>query len=129
MVGKTAVFNTDQVSLTQGQAGHHYANLSRAAPTSPHDTGRDWNTVRTIGRGMRLWEQYVHRGMATTTMAIRCPPGPTPYQLGHRYQRQIRLPDSKRQRAYYGVIFNNGTPQFVAGGSTLQLSDISQLDE
>jgi hypothetical protein len=28
-----------------------------------------------------------------------------------------------------GITFDNGTPKFLAGGSTLQLSDISELDE
>ena len=28
-----------------------------------------------------------------------------------------------------GVTFSNGTPSFIAGGTTLQLSDISELDE
>ena len=28
-----------------------------------------------------------------------------------------------------GITFDNGTPKFIAGDSTLQLSDISELDE
>ncbi len=131
MVGKTAVFNSDQVSLTQGKTATFTASLSSAAANvAVTIQDGDGNSVRTIGEGACAsgnntftWDGNDNNGnsMPTGTYTVQISAtdiNGNPVSLTQNGSAPIT-----------GVVFNNGTPQFIAGGSTLQLSDISQLDE
>jgi flagellar basal-body rod modification protein FlgD len=131
MVGKTAIFTTDQVSLVQGKTATITANLSQAATnvtlTIQDGTGQ---TVRTIGEGACAsgnntfqWDGNDDKG--------------NPLADGN-YTAQVLATDINGKSVSLtqngsapitGVIFNNGTPEFLAGGSTLKISDISQLNQ
>ncbi len=131
MVGKTAIFNTNQVSLTEGKPATITANLSQAAAnvtlTIQDGTG---NTVRTVGEGactsgnnMFTWDGHDDKGNQLptgtyTAQVLATDINGNPVSLTQNGSAPIT-----------GVVFNNGVPQFLAGGSTLQLSDISQLTE
>jgi flagellar basal-body rod modification protein FlgD len=131
MVGKTAIFNTDQVSLTQGKTATITANLSQAATnvtlTIQDGTG---TTVRTIGEGACASGNNTFQWDGNDDKGNPLPTG--------TYTAQVLATDINGKSVSLtqngsapitGVIFSNGTPKFVAGGSTLQLSDISQLNE
>lgn len=131
MVGKTAVFHSDQVSLTQGKTATFTANLSSAAANvAVSILDSNGNSIRTIGEGpcpsgnnTFTWDGNDNNGN----------PEPT-----GTYTLQISATDvngnsvsltQSGSAPITGVVFNNGAPQFLAGGSTLSLSDISQLNE
>ena len=131
MVGKTAVFNTDEVSLTQGKPATITATLSQAATdTNLVIKDKDGNTVRVMALGPMQsglntikWDGLDNNGKELptdtyTTQVNAKDIGGNPVSLTQNGSARIT-----------GITFDNGTPKFLAGGSTLQLSDISELDE
>jgi len=131
MVGKTAIFNTDQVSLVQGKPATITANLSQAA-TNVTLTIQDGsgNTVRTIGEGAYPSGNNTFTWDGQDDHGNSLPNG--------NYTAQLQATDINGKSVSLtqngsapitGVVFNNGTPEFLAGGSTLKISDISQLNE
>jgi len=131
MVGKTAIFSTDQVSLTQGKPASITANLSQAATnvtlTIQDGTG---DTIRTIGEGACASGNNTFTWDGNDDSGNQLPTG--------TYTAQVLATDingksisltQNGSAPITSVLFNNGVPQFVAGGSTLQLSDISQLTD
>lgn len=132
MVGKTAVFATDQVSLTQDKpTATIMANLTQAA-TNVTLTIQDsnGNTIRTIGEGLRASGNNTFTWDGCDDKGNSQPPG--------TYTAQVLATDINGKSVSLtqygsapitGVVFDNGTPEFLAGGSTLKISDISQLNE
>jgi len=131
MVGKTAIFSTDQVSLTQGKPASITANLSQAATnvtlTIQDGTG---NTIRTIGEGACASGNNTFTWDGNDDSGNQLPTGTYTAQVlaTDINGRSISLTQNG-SAPITSVLFNNGVPQFVAGGSTLQLSDISQLTD
>ncbi len=131
MVGKTAVFNSDQVSLTKGSPAPIAANLSQAAANvAVVIQDQDGNNVRVMnlgpcaaGNNNFTWDGLDDNGNQLPTGTYTAQVMATDIN-GH----SISLTQSGSARIT-GVSFNNGTPTFLAGGTSLQLSDISQLDE
>jgi flagellar basal-body rod modification protein FlgD len=131
MVGKTAVFNTDQVSLTQGKPATITATLSQAAANvNLIIQDKSGTTVRTLGIGAcqsginRLqWDGLDDKGkqLATGTYTAQV-------LAADLNGKPIALTQNGSARIT-GITFDNGTPKFLAGGTTLKLSDISELDE
>jgi flagellar basal-body rod modification protein FlgD len=131
MVGKTAVFTTDQVELTPGTPATINANLSAAA-TNVNVIIQDssGSTVRTIGVGALpsglnhlTWDGNDNSGnpMPADTYTVQV--------LAQDLSgNSVPLTQSGSARIT-GMTISNGTPSFLAGGQTLQLSDISELDE
>jgi len=131
MVGKTAVFNTDQVSLTQGKPATINVTLSQTAGNvNLIIQDQSGKTVRKMGLGPT--QSGVNRlqwdGLDDSGKAL--PSG--------MYTSQVIATDlngksisvtQNGSAKITGITFDNGTPKFLAGGSTLQLSDISELDE
>jgi len=131
MVGKTAVFTTDEVSLTAGKAATVTANLSQAA-TNVTLTIQDSSgtTVRTIGEGACAsgdntfsWDGKDDNGNQLSDGTY------TAQVLGTDINGKSVSLTQSGSATITAVTFNNGTPEFVAGGVTLQLSDITQLSE
>jgi flagellar basal-body rod modification protein FlgD len=131
MVGKTAVFNTDQVALTAGKSVTISANLSQAAANMNliiQDS--DGNTVRVAALGSApsgkndiAWDGLDDGG-------AQLPTGTYTAQLAATDINGKTISLTQYGRApITGMTFNNGTPQLLAGGSVLQLSDITELDE
>ena len=131
MVGKTAVFDTDQVSLTQGKPATINVTLPQAAGNvNLIIQDKSGNTVRTMGLGPtqsgvnRLqWDGLDDKGKELptgmyTSQVIATDINGKPIAVTQNGSAKIT-----------GITFDNGTPKFLAGGSTLQLSDISELDE
>lgn len=131
LIGKSAVFNTNQVSLTEGSPASISADF--AVPTATvtitiqDKTGA---TVRTIEKGAFpsgpnhfTWDgndsdgDPLPTGIYTTTVQATTLDG-DPVPLTVNGSARIT-----------GVTFKDGTPRFIAGGTTLQLSDISELSE
>lgn len=131
MVGKTAIFSTDQVSLTQGKPASITANLSQAATnvtlTIQDGTG---DTIRTIGEGACASGNNTFTWDGNDDSGNQLPTGTYTAQVlaTDINGRSISLTQNG-SAPITSVLFNNGVPQFVAGGSTLQLSDISQLTD
>lgn len=131
MVGKTAVYNTDQVSLTEGKPATITANLSQAA-ANVNVVIQDSNgmNVRVVALGACpsginrfTWDGLDSSGNAAPTGMYTSQISATTLD-----EKPISLTQNGSARIT-GVAFDNGTPQFLAGGSTLQLSDISEIDE
>lgn len=131
MVGKTAVFKTDQVSLTQGKPATITTTLSQAAANvNLIIQDKSGNTVRSMGLGAcqsginRLqWDGLDDKGKELptgmyTAQVLAADLNGKPIALTQNGSARIT-----------GITFDNGVPKFLAGGSTLQLSDISELDE
>jgi flagellar basal-body rod modification protein FlgD len=131
MVGKTAVFTTDEVSLTQGKAATVTANLSQAATNVTLSIQDSSGTiVRTIGEGACAsgnntfsWDGKDDKGNQLSDGTY------TAQVLATDINGKSVSLTQNGSAPITAVIFNNGTPEFVAGGTTLQLSDISQLSE
>jgi flagellar basal-body rod modification protein FlgD len=131
MVGKTAVFNTDQVSLTQGKAATITATLSQAATdVNLVIQNASGNNVRVMALGAMQsginriqWDGMDDKGNALPTGDYTSQINATDIN-----GKPVSLTQNGSARIT-GITFTNGTPNFLAGGSTLQLSDISELDE
>jgi flagellar basal-body rod modification protein FlgD len=131
MVGKTAVYPTDEVSLTEGNHATISANLSQAAANvNVVIQDESGNKVRVLTPGARPsgpngfdWDGKDGNGDLLMTGTYTAQISAT--TLGGKV---IPLTQSGSARIT-GITFDNGTPKFLAGGSTLQLSDISELDE
>ena len=131
MVGKTAVFSGDEVELTQGKTATVNATLaSTASNVTVAFQDSDGNTVRTIGEGACpsgantfAWDGFDDNGneVATGTYTVKV-------SATDASGSSIAI-SQKASATITGVVFNNGTPEFIAGGSTLQLSDISEIDQ
>jgi flagellar basal-body rod modification protein FlgD len=131
LVGKTAVFNTDQVSMTQDKPAVITANLSQAAANvNVVIQDKDGNNVRVMALGAMpsglntiKWNGLDDKGNAL-------PAGDYTSQVlaTDINGNSIALTQTGSARIT-GITFDNGTPKFIAGSSTLQLSDISELDE
>jgi flagellar basal-body rod modification protein FlgD len=131
MVGKTAVFDTDEVSYTEGKDAIISANLSQAAANVnvviQDDKG---DTVRILTLGAQpsgvnrfTWDGKDDAGEQRptgtyTTQVLATDINGKPVSLKQYGSARIT-----------GISFENGTPKFMAGGSSLQLSEISELDE
>ena len=131
MVGKTAVFNTDQVSLIQGKTATITANLSQmAANVNLVIQDESGNNVRVVALGACpsgvnrfSWDGLDDNGNPLPTGTY------TSQLLATDVNgKSISLTQNGSARIT-GVTFDNGVPKFLAGGSSLQLSDISELDE
>jgi flagellar basal-body rod modification protein FlgD len=131
MVGKSAVFSTNQVSLTQGGTATIAANLSQAA-ANVNLVIQDGigDNVRTLalgacasGMNKFTWDGLDDKGK-------QLPSGTYTAQVlaTDLNGNSISLTQSSSARIT-GIAFTNGTPTFLAGGSSLKLSDISELDE
>jgi flagellar basal-body rod modification protein FlgD len=132
MIGKTALFNTDEVTLEKGKTATVTANLASAAAnvnvTIQDATGA---TIRTINPGAMLsgvnhitWDGLDSSGTAAPSGTYTIQISATDLS-GH----PISLTQSGSARIT-GVTFDaTGTPLFTAGGLSLKLSDISELNE
>jgi flagellar basal-body rod modification protein FlgD len=131
MVGRSAVFNTNQVTLEQGKPATITANLSQAAVNvNVALADKDGQQVRVLNLGAMA------SGQNRITWDGR-DSGGTPLPSG-TYTAQVLATDlngksialtQKGSARITGIAFDNGTTKFLAGGSSLQLSDISELDE
>jgi flagellar basal-body rod modification protein FlgD len=131
MVGKTAIFNSDEVTLEQGKTATITANLSAAAANvTVVIDDKDGKQVRVLNLG----------ALAAGDQTIKwdgCDDSGTALSSGN-YTVKISATDlsgkaiSLTQSAsapITGVTFKDGTPYFTAGGQSIQLSDISEVDE
>jgi flagellar basal-body rod modification protein FlgD len=130
-VGKTAVFNTDQVTLEEGKPATISADLSQPAANVTiviqDDQG---NTVRTLALGAApsgsnrfTWDGRDDSGDEVaaghyTVQVLATDVNGNPISLTQSGSARIT-----------GISFNGGAPTFRAGGSSVQLSDILELDE
>jgi len=131
MVGKTAVYTTDEVSLTEGKTATITANLSQAATNvNLVIKDSDGNTVRTValgacssGTNRFTWDGLNDSGSTLSTGTYT-----TQISATDINGNAVSLTQSGSARIT-GITFDNGTTKFLAGGSTLELSDITELDE
>ena len=131
MIGKTAVFQSDSVVLQADTPAVFTANLSQAATSATAVVqDSDGNTVRTLqlgtcasGTNHFSWDgkndsgDTVDPGTYTVNVTASDING-----------KSISLTQNG-SAVITGVTYVDGTPQFQAGGQTLKLSDISELDE
>jgi flagellar basal-body rod modification protein FlgD len=131
MVGKTAVFTTDQVGLTQGQPATITVNLSQAAA--------DVNLMIQDATGTQVRVAALGP-VASGIQKIQwdgCNDNGDQLPTGN-YTAQVVAADISGKSIpltlngsarITGITFDNGTPKFLAGSSTLNLSDITEIDE
>ncbi len=131
MIGKTAVFQSDSVVLQADSPAVFTANLSQAATNATAVVqDSNGNTIRTLqlgacssGLNHFSWDgkndsgNTVNPGTYTVNVTASDING-TPISLTQNGSALIT-----------GVTYVNGTPEFQAGGQTLKISDISELDE
>jgi flagellar basal-body rod modification protein FlgD len=129
-VGKTAVFNTDQVSLEEGKPAIISADLSQAA-TNVNIVlkDKDGATVRTLalgaatsGRNRFTWDGYDDDGATLPAGNYTAEVLATDVN-----GKPIALTQSGSARIS-GVTFDSGVPIFIAGGASVPLTDILELD-
>jgi flagellar basal-body rod modification protein FlgD len=131
MVGKTAVFNTDQVSLEEGKPATITADLALAAANvNVVIRDQEGSTVRILNLGPMAagtnritWDGRDGDGDplpagAYTAEVLATDLNGDPISLTQGGSARIT-----------GITFVDGIPTFLAGGTSLQLSDISELDE
>ena len=131
MVGKTAVFTSDQVELTQGQnASIGYTLAQPAANISIVVQDEAGNKVRTITevapkdlKNSYLWNGRDDKGDELPTGTYTAQVQAADLQGG-----AIAVTQSISARIT-GITFAKGTPTLLAGNTSLQLSDITELDE
>lgn len=131
MVGKTAVFDTDQVSLTEGKDATILANLSQAATNvsvviqdSSGETVRVLNLgACTSGDNRFTWDGKDDSGNQQPTGTYT-----TQVLATDINGNSVSLTQYGSARIT-GISFEDGTTKFLAGGSSLQLSEIKELDE
>jgi len=131
MVGKTAVFQSDEVVLQQDTPAAVTANLSQAAANvTAVVQDSDGNTIRTLqlgacpsGLNHFSWDGKNDSGKTMD-------PGTYTVNLtaSDINGKPISLTQNGSARIT-GITFSSGTPEFQAGGHTLKMSDISELDE
>jgi flagellar basal-body rod modification protein FlgD len=131
MIGKTAVFQSDSVVLQADTPAVFTAHLSQAATSATAVVqDSDGNTIRTLqlgtcssGPNHFSWDGKNDSGNAVD---------PGTYTVNVTASdingKSISLTQNG-SALITGVTYVNGTPQFQAGGQTLKLSDISELDE
>jgi len=132
LVGKTAVFTTDQVSIEQGKTATITANLSSAAANvtvSIQDS--DGTTIRTLNPGAMAsglnhisWDGRDNSGAAVATDSYTVQVSATDLT-----GKSISLTQCGSARITGVTYDSTGTPLFTAGGDSLKLSDISEVDE
>jgi flagellar basal-body rod modification protein FlgD len=133
LVGKTAHFNanqaTGQIDVTQGTPVAISASLTAAAANVTmvvEDSNGAIVRTAALGPGLSGTNSFQWDGLDDNGL---------PVATG-TYTAQLTATDSTAQPVPFiqsavitGFTTNNGTPQFIAGGSTLQLSDISEVDQ
>jgi flagellar basal-body rod modification protein FlgD len=131
MVGKTAVFNTDQVSLTSGQTATITVNLPQAAGNVNlviQDSAGNTVRVAALGPMMSGNNNIVWDGLNDSGNPL--PTATYTAQVDATDINGKSISSTQYNRAQItGMTFTNGTPQLLAGGTTLQLSDITELDQ
>jgi flagellar basal-body rod modification protein FlgD len=131
MVGKTAVYDTDLVSLTEGKDAIVSANLSQAA-ANVNVVIQDSNgaTVRILNLGACASGTNRFTWDGKDDAGDQLPAG--------NYTSQVLATDingNSISLTQYGsaritgITFESGALKFLAGGSSLQLSEITELDE
>jgi flagellar basal-body rod modification protein FlgD len=131
LIGKSVVFNTDEVALVEGDTATIKADLSAPAATVTitiqDSTGATVSTIKNgacqSGPNRFQWDGCDNDGKPLPTGVYT-----TTVQATDLEGNFVPLTVSGSARIT-GVTFTDGTPQFIAGGTTLQLSDISELDE
>jgi flagellar basal-body rod modification protein FlgD len=131
MIGKTAVFQSDSVVLQADSPAVFTANLSQAATNATAVVqDSNGNTIRTLqlgacssGLNHFSWDGKNDSGNAVN---------PGTYTVNITASdingKQISLTQNG-SALITGVTYVNGTPEFQAGGQTLKISDISEVDE
>jgi flagellar basal-body rod modification protein FlgD len=131
MIGKTAVFQSDSVVLQQNTPAVITANISQAAANVTavvQDSGG--NTVRTMQLGACSSGLNHFSWDGKNDSGTEMDPGT--YTVNITASDINGKPISLTQNGsalITGVTYVNGTPEFQAGGQTLKISDISELDE
>lgn len=131
MVGKTAVYTTDEVSLTEGKTATITADLSEAAANvNLVIQDSDGNSVRTVSLGACSsgTNRFTWDGLDDSGTALPTGTYTTQVLATDTNGNSISLTQNGSARIT-GITYDNGTTKFLAGKSTLELSDISELDE
>jgi flagellar basal-body rod modification protein FlgD len=132
MVGKTAVFTTDQVTIEQGKTASITANLSSAAANvTVTIQDSDGATVRTLNPGAMTsglnhitWDGLDSSGDAVASGSYTVQVSATDLS-----GKSVSLTQCGSARITGVTYDSTGTPLFTAGGNSLKLSDISEVDE
>lgn len=131
VVGKTAVFESDDVVLEKDKPATFTAKLAQAADSVTavieDSEGKKIRTLQLghapLGLSRFSWDgkdgdgDTVDPGTYTVTVTASDVNG-KPIELTQQGSARVT-----------GIAYVNGTPQYQAGGHTLQLSDISELTE
>jgi len=131
MVGKTAVFNTDQVTLTPGKQSTITTTLSQAAGNVNlviQDASGNKVRVMALGPMPSGLNTIKWDGLDDNGKALDAGTYTTTVNAVDINGKSISLTQNGSAKIT-GITYDKGIPKFLAGGSTLQLSDISELDE
>jgi len=131
MVGKTAVFTSNQVSLTQGQPATIGFTLSQPAANVKivlqDESGQNVRTIALTSpndlKNSISWDGRDDNNDELPTGTYTAQIQATDLQ-GNTISATQNI-----SARITGITFANGTPTLLAGSTSLQLSDITELDE
>ncbi len=131
MVGKTAVFQTDEVILEKDKSATVTANLSQAAANvTVVVQDSDGKTISRMGLGPFAagLNHFDWNGKDDSGTTVE--PGTYTVQVLAVDLNGKSIPLTQNGSARItSISYDNGIPEFQAGGHTLKLSDISELSE
>jgi flagellar basal-body rod modification protein FlgD len=131
MVGKTAVFTSNQVSLTQGQPATIGFTLSQPAANVKivlqDESGQNVRTIALTSpndlKNSISWDGRDDNNDELPTGTYTAQIQATDLQ-GNTISATQNI-----SARITGITFSNGTTTLLAGSTSLQLSDITELDE
>jgi flagellar basal-body rod modification protein FlgD len=132
LVGKTAIFETDDVVLEKGKTATITANLSQAATNvNVVIQDDDGTTVRVLTPGaMASGSQRIEwDGLDSNGDAVESGTYTVQITASDINGSAVSLTQSGSARITGITYEDDGTPLFMAGGNSLKLSDISEVDE
>jgi flagellar basal-body rod modification protein FlgD len=131
LVGRSVLYNSDQVTLSAGQATPPlYANFGAAAKnvtaTITNDQGQ---VVGTESLGQQAAGQQTLNWKAVDSDGNPLPPGTYTVQLTATDQSGNAVTVSQEARSLVsGISFQNSYPELVVSTGDIQLSDVNEID-
>jgi flagellar basal-body rod modification protein FlgD len=130
-VGKEILFRTDKVALgPEGGATISAKLASDAANASATITDERGKVVRTIQLGRRAAGAFDVAWDGRDDAGNTLPPGDYKVRVAATDDKQKSVPvEMRRTGLVTGVVFENGYPELVVGGSRIKMSEIVELKQ
>ena len=130
LVGRSVLYNTDQVSLTSGEPATLYANFgSTAASVTATVTNAQGQVVRTLHLGEEQAGQQAMTWDGLDDQGNPLPSGTYTVQISATDQSGGAVTVSQEARSLVtGISFQNSYPELVVSTGDIRLSDVNEID-